>query len=457
MQKNSILNLLPNSLQPDERRLKVAAILSSAMSAVDPAVAVKHILIRQGKRLLVAGKSYDLSRLNHIWLIGVGKAGVPMAQSVVEVLGDRLSGGIVIVKEGFAMGSLPEHVTLLEAGHPIPDQRGQAGAQQIECLLQPLQPDDLVLCLISGGGSALLPHPVIGVSLPDLQLLSQYLLDCGASVNEINTLRKHVDQFKGGQLVRFASPARVVSLILSDVVGNPLDIIASGLTVPDPSTYLDSFNILQKYSLVDRVPPSIIAHLQKGMQGEIPDTPKPGDALFNRVQNEIVGSNIIACQAACKKAQELGFNTQILTTYLQGEARQAGGFLASVIRQISDTGQPISRPACIIVGGETTVTIKGSGKGGRNLELALAAAIDLVGLPDVALITLATDGNDGPTDAAGAIVNGDTFHRAEQLGLNPLLFINNNDSYPFFESLNELIKTGPTQTNVNDLAFLFAF
>ncbi len=457
MQTNSFLKILPPSFQPEERRQKVAAVLSSALLAVEPAAAVKRVLIREDDHLLIGGKSYDLSRINHIWLIGVGKAGVPMAQAVVDVLGDRLSGGVVIVKEGFAFGSLPSNITLVEAGHPIPDQRGQAGADQIARLLHQLQADDLVLCVISGGGSALLAHPVKDVSLEDLQQLSQHLLDCGASVGEINIVRKHLDQFKGGQLVSHVSPASLVSLILSDVVGNPLDIIASGLTVPDPSTYRDSFNILQKYQLVDRVPPSIINHLQQGGRGEIPDTPKPGNALFNRVQNEIIGSNITACQAALQEARDLGFNVQLLTTYLQGEANQAGRFLASIVRQIADNGHPLPRPACLVVGGETTVTVKGNGKGGRNLELALAAAIDLAGLSDVALITLATDGNDGPTDAAGVFVDGEILLRAEHFGLNPRQYLENNDSYHFFEILGALIKTGPTQTNVNDMAFLFAF
>jgi glycerate 2-kinase len=457
MYKNIILNNLPPSIQPEERRYKVASILSSALSAVEPATAVKRALKREGDHLLITGKSYHLPRLNHIWIIGAGKAGVPMAQSVVEILGNRITGGVVIVKEGFASGILPENIRVIEAGHPIPDERGQAGAKQIEHLLRQTQFDDLVICLISGGGSALLPHPVNGVSLADLQQLSQHLLDCGASVVEINTLRKHLDQFKGGQLVRQIKPASAISLILSDVVGNPLDTIASGLTVPDPSTFQDAYNILQKYHLVDRISPSIVFHLQQGMRGEIPETPKPGHEMFRHVQNEIIGSNMIACQATQKTAQEYGFNTQLLTTYLQGEANQAGRFLASILRQITDNGLPLHRPACLVVGGETTVTVKGDGKGGRNLELALAAAMDLSGLVDVALITLATDGNDGPTDAAGAYVDGETMRCAEQLGLNPLHYLENNDSYHFFEHLGGLIKTGPTQTNVNDVAFLFAF
>lgn len=450
-------SILPPSLQPKSRLQKVAAILSSALLAVDPAVAVMQVLSKEENLLKVKEEIYDLSRINRIWLIGVGKAGVPMAQSAAAILGDRLSGGIVIVKEGFTSGSLPNNVTLLEAGHPIPDHRSQNGAQQIEHLLRKLTPDDLVLCMISGGGSALLSNPVRGVSLADLQILSQLLLDCGASVSEINTLRKHLDKFKGGQLVKHASPAQVVSLILSDVVGNPLDIIASGLTVPDPSSYLDAVIILEKYNLMNRIPTPIINHLQKGIRGEISETPKPENAIFNRVQNEIIASNLNACQAAYRKAQELGFNTHILTTYLQGEAREAGRFLVTILRQIADTGQPLSRPACMVVGGETTVTIKGKGKGGRNLELALSAAIEMDGLSDVALITLASDGNDGPTDAAGAYVDGLTLSRAQQHKLNPSQYLEENNSYPFFDTLGDLIKTGPTQTNVNDLTFLFAF
>jgi hydroxypyruvate reductase len=348
-------------------------------------------------------------------------------------------------------------IRILEAGHPLPDERGVTGSQQIEDLLSGTQPDDLVICLISGGGSALLVSPSPGITLDDMQELTTSLLACGANINEINALRKHLDRVKGGGLAGMAAPAAIATLILSDVVGDPLDVIASGPTVPDPSTYGQAYQILEKYHLLDRVPRSITSRLEEGQRGELPETPKPGDPVFERVQNVIIGSNIQAAGAAVSQAQKEGLHTLLLTTWLQGEARQAGRFLAAVGRQINADNQPVVRPACVVAGGETTVTIKGNGFGGRNQEMALGAVSELAGLPDSALITLATDGGDGPTDAAGAVVTGETQYQAHQMGLSPDDFLVRNDAYNFFEPLGDLLKPGPTHTNVNDLAFLFAW
>jgi hydroxypyruvate reductase len=293
--------------------------------------------------------------------------------------------------------------------------------------------------------------------LGDLQALTARLLACGATIQEINALRKHLEDVKGGQLARLASPARVAALILSDVVGSPLEVIASGPTTPDPSTYQDSLAILERYGLRGEAPAAILERLERGRDGALPETPKPGDPLFDRVQNAIIGSNLQAAEAALDEAQSLGFHTLLLTTYLQGEARHAGGFMGGILQQIAASGQPVARPALVVAGGETTVTLHGAGLGGRNQELALGAAAALDGLEDVALITLATDGGDGPTDAAGAVVSGETLRRARALGLDPASALARNDSYPFFQSLGDLVMTGPTQTNVNDLVFLFAF
>jgi hydroxypyruvate reductase len=324
-------------------------------------------------------------------------------------------------------------------------------------LLADVNEDDLVICLISGGGSALLVSPVPGISLSELQVLTKVLLAGGASIDEINTLRKHLEQLKGGGLARLACPASLITLILSDVVGDPLDVIASGPTVPDPTTFADAWNILERYNLVDRIPSPLVHHLQNGCRGKLPDTPKPGDPLFNKIQNVIIGNNRQAAVAAIHQAEVEGLNCMLLTTYLQGEARQAGRFLAAIARQVVESGAPIPRPACIVAGGETTVTLIGDGLGGRNQELALAAVSDLAGQDQIALIALATDGGDGPTDAAGAIVTGRTLERARAIGLEPAHFLANNDAYHFFDPLGDLIRTGPTQTNVTDLAFLFAF
>jgi hydroxypyruvate reductase len=436
----------------------VARILAASLQAVDPKMAVARIFKRAGNELQVAGLAYPLERYRRVYLVGAGKAGVPMAAAAAAVLGESLTAGQVIVKDGYGEGGdLPGSVAVLEAGHPVPDSRGVAGASRLVDLLAQTTSEDLVICLISGGGSALLHLPAPGLSLEDLQALTRVLLECGATINEINTLRKHLEQLKGGGLARLAAPARVLTLILSDVVGNPLDIIASGPTVPDPSTFAEAYAVLRKYAIEARVPPGVRAHLEAGMRGEISETPKPGDPVFERVQNVLVGSNLLAARGARDQAVQEGFHTLLLTTYLQGEAREAGRFLAALARQLAETGEPLPRPACVIVGGETTVTIRGDGRGGRNQELALAAVADLAGLPDVAVVTLATDGGDGPTDAAGAVVTGETYSRALAAGLDPAANLARNDSHPFFESLGDLLRPGPTRTNVNDLAFVFAF
>ncbi|MCK5427985.1 MAG: DUF4147 domain-containing protein, partial [Anaerolineales bacterium] len=344
--------------------------------AVEPAAAVSRHVQRKEGNLLINGQSYTLTDYRHIYVVGAGKAGSPMASSIAHILGDRLTGGIVIVKEGYANGiDLPEQsrIKLIEAGHPIPDERGAHATGQIIQLLKKVSQDDLVICLISGGGSALTPALVDGVTLDDLQALTSLLLASGANIIEINTLRKHLNRIKGGQLARLASPAKLVTLILSDVVGNPLEVIASGPTVPDGTTYHDAYTVLQRYELLNKAPASVITHLKKGLRGEFPDTPKPGDPIFENVQNVIIGSNIQAAEEAISQAGNEGFNTLLLTTYLEGEARQAGRFLAGIIRQVYSNGQPLPRPACIVAGGETTVTLRGDGMGGRNQEVALGA------------------------------------------------------------------------------------
>ena len=439
--------------------LKVARILSAALDAVEPKAAISRHMQRQGEFLLAGGKEYDLRQNQRVLIVGAGKAGAPMAERTAELLGNSLTGGLVIVKGGHNsdLQALPDQLRLVEAGHPIPDRRGMAGAEQIAQLLANLNENDLVICLISGGGSSLLVSPVPGISLTDLQTLTSALLANGANINEINTLRKHLEQLKGGGLARLARPASLVTLILSDVVGDPLDVIASGPTVPDPTTFGDAWSVLERYNLVDQNPASIIQHLQRGCLGELPDTPKPGDPLFDQVQNVIIGNNRQAAVAALHQAKAEGLHSMLLTTYLQGEARQAGRFLAAIVRQVVASGEPIPRPACIVTGGETTVSLTGNGLGGRNQELALGAVVDLAGLEGVAMITLATDGEDGPTDAAGAIVTGRTFELAQEMGLEPAHFLARNDAYQFFDRMGCLIRTGPTQTNVTDLAFLFAF
>lgn len=433
---------------------RIERILAAAVNAVEPGSAVRRFLQRQGNQLFVAGAHYPLEDFQRVRVIGAGKAGAPMAAAAEEILGNELTDGLVIVKEGYCEpGS--SRIRLVEAGHPIPDARGVQAAEELGRLLQDSQPDDLVICLVSGGGSALLVSPVTGLGLSDLQGLTAALLASGAAIHEINTLRKHLENLKGGGLARRAHPARIVTLVLSDVVGDPLDVIASGATVPDPTTYTQAWQILERYNLLEQVPPAVTDHLRLGLDHMILETPKPGDPLFNSVQNVIIGSNRLAAEAATVQARQEGFSTLLLTTSLQGEARHVGRVLASLGREMVESGQPLQPPACLVAGGETTVTLTGRGKGGRNQELALSAVRDLGGLDDVVLVSLATDGGDGPTDAAGAVVSGSSLSRAVALGLDPAAFLKNNDAYHFFQALDDLIITGPTMTNVNDLTMVF--
>lgn len=434
----------------------ISAVLAAAVAAVEPAAAVQHYMQRQNNYLLIGDKRYDLGQFERVFVVGAGKAGGPMAAAAASILGDRLASGVVVVKDGYRSDS-GERVRLLPAGHPVPDERGVAAASEVAALLRDAGTNDLVVALISGGGSALLTLPVAGVTLADMQALTTVLLRSGASINEINALRKHLDVLKGGGIAQLAHPATVTTLILSDVVGSPLDVIASGPTVADPSSFADAWAVLERYSVVDTVPASIRAYLQAGLAGEHVDTPKAGDPVFETAHNVVVGSNQQAAAAALAEAQRHGFNTLLLTTYLQGEAREAGRFLAAIAHELRASGNPLPLPACVVLGGETTVTLRGNGRGGRNQEMALSAAHDLAGLRNALVVTLATDGGDGPTDAAGAVASGATLSRAQDAGLDLGAHLANNDAYPLFAALGDLLLPGPTDTNVNDLAFVFAW
>ena len=438
-----------------ERRERALAILSAALASVDPVVAVRRYLSLEGDSLCVSGRIYDLSRFRHIYVVGAGKASGAMAQALEEILGERLTSGLVNVKYGYLAPT--QRVRLQEAGHPLPDEAGLSATGKIVDLLRETGEDDLVICLISGGGSALLASPGEGISLEEVKRLTEALLRCGATINEINAVRKHISQVKGGRLARLAHPASLITLILSDVVGDPLDMIASGPTVPDSTTYAEAWQVLERYELIEEIPPTIVRHLELGKAGQVEETPKDGDAAFERTYNLIIGSNRQAALAAVEKAQELGFNALLLTTYLEGEAREVAKVLAALAKEVVQYGQPVSLPACLVLGGETTVTIKGEGKGGRNQEMALASALAIEGMEDILILCAATDGSDGPTDAAGAIAEGDTVARARELGLDARAYLANNDSYHFFQALGDLIITGPTNTNVNDLAMVFVF
>ncbi|HNS51347.1 MAG TPA: glycerate kinase [Anaerolineae bacterium] len=448
----------PFSIRTSPRRESILAVQRAALAAVEPGAAVRRHFRLEDGRLSACGQVVDLAAVDRIWVIAAGKAAPAMAAAAVDLVGDRLAGGLVVTKAGEA-GRAPGAgpLDILEAGHPIPDERGVRAARRLADLLSGLSARDLVLVLMSGGASALTTLPAPGLSLADLQATTSLLLACGATIVELNTLRKHLCLLKGGDLARRAAPARVLAMILSDVVGDPLDVIASGPTAPDTTTFADAWAVGERYGLETRLPGPVRRYLEAGLAGHLADTPKPGDPFFSGVQNCIVGSNRLAAESAVAAASAAGLHSLLLSTFVEGEARQVGRVAAALARELVSADRPARRPACLVWGGETTVTLTGQGKGGRNQELALAAAVAMEGLPGVLLVALATDGTDGPTGAAGAAATGDTVARARALGLEPAAYLHDNNSYPFFESLGDLLMTGPTGTNVNDLLLLFAW
>lgn len=430
-------------------------IMRAALTAVDPAEAVRRVMRRDGDTLTVGGEAFDLRTYRRIFVVGAGKASAPMARATEDILGDRVTAGHVIVKVGYLDATT--RVTLHEASHPVPDQAGIDGTAQLVTLLEGADEQDLVVCLISGGGSALMILPEDGISLEDYRSLTNALLRSGADITRINTIRKHVERVKGGRLAELASPATVVALVLSDVVGNPLDFIASGPTVPDPTTYADALQVLIDFDLEGRVPASIETRLRAGVAGNAPETPKPGSPIFDRVRTVVIGSNEIAAAASIRRAQALGFHTLHLTSFLEGEAREAARFIVAVAKEVAGRGRPICAPAMVLCGGETTVTVRGTGRGGRNQELALAAASAMTSLPNVLIAALATDGSDGPTDAAGGFADHQSTLRMRLAGIDPRTALQANDSYEALAGAGDLLVTGPTNTNVNDLTYAFIF
>jgi hydroxypyruvate reductase len=434
------------------------AIFRAALKASAAGAAMeRYVKLSASGRILRAGSlSLKLNEFDRIFVVGAGKAGASMAAALERILGPQnLSGGLVNVKYGHARPA-PKKIHLRECGHPLPDQSGLDGAREMEILLRELNARDLLFVLISGGASALLPAPAPPLTLADKQQTTDLLLRAGADIFELNAVRKHLSALKGGQLAALAYPATVVPLLLSDVIGDPLDVIGSGPAAPDSSTFEDALSVLAKYGLSNRIPAAALARLTEGAEGRLPETPKPGDATFSNVSNLVIGSNRLALDAAVQAARSLGYRTLILSSTMQGETREVARVHAEILREIVFSGRPLKRPACLLSGGETTVTVHGKGKGGRNQEFALAAAISVSGLPDVAVLSAGTDGTDGPTDAAGAIADGATVARAVKLGLSPADHLTNNDAYPFFEALGDLVKTGSTGTNVMDLHILLA-
>ncbi len=433
-------------------RQDAVSIFNKSIASVHAGAAVnRHCRVRHGE-LFIGEQPFRISHYKHIYVIGAGKASAQMGAAMESLLGGAVSGGAICVKYGHTAPL--EKIRLIEAGHPLPDAAGMTGAAAIMEIAEKAGPDDLIICLLSGGGSALLPLPARPVTLLEKQTTIDRLLACGADIYEINAIRKHISQIKGGQLAVSAYPARIVTLALSDVVGDAPDVIASGPTVPDTSTFSDCANIIERYHLRHQLPDSVIRRIEQGNAGGLPETPKPLDPIFNKADYHIVGSNFQALCAARDAAEKLGYRPLILSSSFEGETRACARFHSAMIREIHQSGNPVAPPACLLSGGETTVVLKGNGRGGRNQEFALTAALEIAGQGETVILSAGTDGTDGPTDAAGAVVDSRTTALAGSMGLDPESFLENNDSYRFFKKTQNLLMTGPTGTNVMDIRII---
>jgi glycerate 2-kinase len=446
--------LVKNGVTQLNRKARILALesLESALNAVDPKQLMKSKLLLKNSLLKVNGCSFDLKNFKNVYVTGGGKASGSMAEALEQILGQYITKGLVNIPHGSEHKT--EIIKFQQASHPTPDKSGVQGTSRMLEIAEQAKKEELIICLISGGGSSLMPLPRDGITIEDKRELTDALLKCGATVNEINTVRKHISDFKGGWLAKKAYPATVLNLMLSDVVGDPLGFIASGPTVPDSTTFSEAIKVLKKCGLWDNAPATIKKVLSDGEKGLTPETPKANDKAFKKVYNVIIGNNRFASLAALEQLRSATLNTLLLTSSLEGEARHVGVMLASIAREVALSGNPIPKPAGIIAGGEATVTVTGKGLGGRNQEISLAAALKVSGMDGVVVASLSTDGVDGPTDAAGAIVDGKTKSRAEEMDLNPEEFLAENDSYNFFSKLGDLIFTGPTGTNVNDVSVI---
>lgn len=440
-------------MELEARKAVLYSIFDAGVRAVAPDAALMRHVCLEGDSLLVDGKRWPLPHRGRLLVLGAGKGVAPMGAAVEELLGDRIHSGLLVVKYGHGLPL--RQITQVEAAHPVPDAAGAAATQALLELAAGTTADDLVLCLLTGGASALTPAPVPGVTLEDMQQVTELLLRSGATIAELNAVRKHLSRFSGGQLARTAAPAGVVSVIVSDVVGDALDVIASGPTAPDASTFADCMDILARYELAPAMPPAVLDHLQKGCLRQNAETPKPGDALFRHVQNALVATNRQALDAAAEQARQQGFRPVILTDKMVGEAREQAALLVAQARQMAAELPADAQPLCLLAGGETTVTLRGGGRGGRNQEMALAASLALQDCPHVCALFAGTDGTDGPTDAAGGCAwAGNLAVTGMEQARHAL---EENDSYPILHHCGALLRTGPTRTNVMDLAVLLVW
>lgn len=436
-----------------DKEKQLLHIVEKTIAAVAPDPALRTALRLDGDTLAVDGRTYDLSQYERVFLLGAGKASAAMAETLEDMLGDRLHGGIVATKYDH---SVPlKKTTVMESGHPVPDLAGERAAKELLSIAKGVTDKDLVFCLLSGGASALVPAPRMPVTLEIKQAATRKLLECGATINEINAIRKHLSLFKGGHLAKALEPATVVTLIISDVVGDFLDVIGSGPTAPDESTFLDCQAILDKYALCSEVPEEVAKVVAEGCSGSAPETCKLGDPCFERVQNVIVAGNSMAVDGAAEAARGLGFTPVVVDYAMEGEAREVAARLIQLAGEYCRGEHEVKPPVCLLAGGETTVTIRGKGRGGRNQEFALAAAVELSEMQDcrqhISVMSLGTDGSDGPTDAAGALVFPDTVARSDEQSLSAREYLAENNAYDFFANTGTLLKTGPTRTNVMDV------
>ena len=445
-------------------RTDAESIFRAALDRVDPVSMLRRVVKLRGDELTVATEldsaTVDLTAFDRIVVTGMGKASARMALGLEEVLGDRITDGLVVVKRGHV--ERLRRVRLLEASHPVPDASSVRGAEEVLALARTFDPRTLVITLISGGGSALVCAPAAGpdgrpIGLDDKQEVTRLLLSCGATIHELNCVRKHLSRLKGGRLARAFAPATSLNLLLSDVVGDDLDVIASGPTVPDPTTFADALGVLKRHALTPRVPAPALRVLEAGAAGALDESPKAGDPALARAHSLLIGTNYQALLAAAARARELGYATLVLTSRLTGEAREAALMLLGIGEDVAHNGFPVAPPACIIAGGETTVTLRGSGRGGRNQEMALAFQAAMTRsrpAREVLFLAASTDGNDGPTDAAGAFASRELGDHARALGLDLAAYLAGNDSYTFHDRAGSLLRTGPTNTNVSDVAVL---
>jgi hydroxypyruvate reductase len=427
-----------------QQRHDAKTIFEAALEASDPALAISRHVRLERETLWAGQQPYDLSQHGKVYAIGAGKAAAKMALALEELLGKNLAGGLVIVKRGYTVRL--RTLEIVEAGHPIPDQAGVDATKSIIELLTHAGEKDLVICLVSGGASTLLCCPADGLSLQDKQKTTQVLLSCGARIQEVNAIRKHISKVKGGRLAELARPATILCLI-----GDPIDHIGSGPTAPDSSSFSDCLSVTDRYGIATMIPEAVKKLFEKGAAGDIAETLKAGAPVFHKVQNLLVGNNRSALSAAKERAEALGYQSVMLSSAMEGEARKVAIDHAAMAKNLRLDRTGVRRPVCILSGGETTVTIQGGGLGGRNQEFALAAAIELDGVKGVVVLSGATDGTDGPTDAAGGIVDGTTVRRAREKGLDAREYLQRNDSHHLLKAVDDLLMTGPTLTNVMDV------